>query len=247
MALQDELNAVYERFLDRDLVDRACGGGEAAKTVIEAISAPLLIAVNRDYEQSHPRIVVVGQETWGWYRTYRQLLDEQSLTGALSEYDKYLQGNRNASPFWQSLAKIRGELLGKEAIEGKRKAILWTNLFKCDDGRMIQSKWREAVLHLQGDVVQEELRILKPDAVLFLTGPEYDEILMRFYPAARFVQMGLNPERELAQVIDNALPTLSFRTYHPNHLRIAKKTNLLDEAISKVKSDTLNLDKPKTP
>jgi hypothetical protein len=69
------------------------------------------------------------------------------------------------------------------------------------------------------DVIKKEISVFEPDVVIFFTGPNYDDIMKDV-----FGPLALSPVhddfsvRQLARVESESLPTLSFRTYHPNYL-----------------------------
>jgi hypothetical protein len=223
MTNQNELMALYQRFLDPK---------NAAADMISELSAPFLIRTNEQYENAKPKVVVVGQETNGWLGTYRDFLAEsktiecartkQCATSAFDVYEWILENHKTT--FFQYLDMIRFGLYGKASAHSTRKTILWLNLFKISRGPMWRSPWKREVMRLQGDVVQREITLLKPDVVIFLTGPNYDDVLEDAAWNAQITEMGVYPKRQLAQVIQKELlPGLSFRTYHPKYLRLKKK------------------------
>lgn len=102
--------------------------------------------------------------------------------------------------------------------------MLWTNLVKfvASDGSSILSKpYAEDALKLQVDILTTELKIANPDVCLFVTGPDYDRVLERYYPGLRFEPLNL-PLRQFAKLFHPHLPRHSYRTYHPKALRLQK-------------------------
>jgi hypothetical protein len=70
-----------------------------------------------------------------------------------------------------------------------------------------------------GWCLTEEIRILQPTAVVFFSGPNYDEALRDEFPGLQFA--GVDERRyarRFAKVIHNSLPDRSFRSYHPGYL-----------------------------
>jgi hypothetical protein len=244
MSIENELTLLYQkRFMDGAAIDVACNSSEIAKEMMGKISAPFLIKSNEEYEKSCPRVVIVGKETHGWWGgKYKDFLDgKKTIDDLLSFYEnfdfarKYKYRN---SPFWRYFTKIRTGIFGADC---QRSAVLWSNLFKFDKGRgsMIDSQYKKAVLALQGDVFQQEIKLLDPQVVIFLTGPDYDPIIKHFYPDVQRLALGDFRTREVAQLDDlsGALPKLSFRTYHPNHLKFLgkKREKYLNEILEAVK------------
>jgi hypothetical protein len=78
------------------------------------------------------------------------------------------------------------------------------------------------VYDIQKDLLVTELNIAKPDICLFVTGPNYDFILERYYPKIKFKELGL-PVRQFAKLIHPQLPLRSYRMYHPNYLNWDRK------------------------
>jgi hypothetical protein len=91
----------------------------------------------------------------------------------------------------------------------------------------------QSILNWQRGCLAKELEITNPTAVLFFTGPNYDQIILDEFPGARFEGMGGRPIRQFAQVCHDSLPVASFRTYHPGYLARGK-WSWIDELANKV-------------
>jgi hypothetical protein len=220
---QTKLTTLYQRFLDREAICRACGSVEDVEKFTNEIDGPFLIKTNEEYEESNPRVVIVGQETNGWLTSYKAFLDNKTaIEGALSVYEAFDFGKTYKSPFLQYFHRTRTGIFGTGATDNNRRAVLWLNLFKfchiSKDRSMMRSKHKATVLQLQGNVFQQEVAILKPDVCIFLTCPYYDEFIRGFYPGITFQPMPGFSERQVALLAHEQLPPLSFRTYHPGYL-----------------------------
>jgi hypothetical protein len=126
------------------------------------------------------------------------------------------------SPFWQFFHSVRLAAFPGE-LEARRR-VLWTNLVKFvgrDGSRILKKPYAEQALRLQEDVLVTELAIAKPDICVFVTGPDYDGILERYFDGVRFEPLDL-PVRQFARLVATRLPHHSYRTYHPNALRRLK-------------------------
>ena len=241
MTMQEELNAIYRRLVDSAEVYRTLGKAVTTEQLLDEVDGPFLIATNDDYEAARPRLIIVGQENNRWAGPYRKVLAD-AADGPTKAIDRLVEGYGNfwreqpSDPynvcFFQRIAKIRRAIIGNDS---QRHKLLWLNLFKFNQGRdpqMIYSAHRDIVLKWQANVVQEEIRILCPNVVIFLTGPDYDPIISRFYPDAAFRAIDEHPLNELALVIAHALPSLTFRVYHPNYFnRIEKEKPYCYQAI----------------
>jgi hypothetical protein len=65
----------------------------------------------------------------------------------------------------------------------------------------------------------DEIKILKPDVVIFFTSHHFDNRIKNIFDKIEFTSsVGLS-EKQCSQLIHKSLLKLSFRTYHPNYLR----------------------------
>jgi hypothetical protein len=66
-------------------------------------------------------------------------------------------------------------------------------------------------------VIPDEVKILKPDIILFLTGPDYDDAIRDNFGETVYSPVPPYSERQLAKL---SIPSIgfAFRTYHPNYL-----------------------------
>lgn len=67
------------------------------------------------------------------------------------------------------------------------------------------------------NVITEELNILKPNIVLFFTGPNYDSVIADNFGEIEYKAIEPFSQRELAKLKLFDIPFV-FRTYHPNFL-----------------------------
>lgn len=68
-------------------------------------------------------------------------------------------------------------------------------------------------------VIKSEIKILKPDIVIFFTGPYRDKWIEHNFNDAKFLKTETSFSKwPLAQLVSKYLPEKSFRTYHPNYL-----------------------------
>ena len=81
----------------------------------------------------------------------------------------------------------------------------------------------EAVSRLA--LVPKEIEVTRPDVVVFFTGRRYDGRLRE-----TFLGVSIRPVSKLiAQVEHEQLPGHSYRTSHPNYLRLSSKWGVLAE------------------
>jgi hypothetical protein len=181
-----------------------------------ALSAPLVVELPPGYDSSRVRVMIVGQESFGWGESldYNKKADE-TLDTLKFWYRDFDRGARyRATPFWQAAGQIYSALNpGSDS-----RAFLWSNLYKMDVGGRRPSAEREREID-DAHLLQLEVAEWKPQVVVFFTGPQYDDRLLRCFPGATIVQLA----RALARVTHPDLPSLAFRTYHPKYLRLSRQ------------------------
>lgn len=180
-----------------------------ALPVNEGVSWPHFIHVPATYfdERLKFRLLVVGQETRGWEQW--PAVSPESIIEKYKSFD--LGRGYWFSPFWQAAHRLH-RLIN---TSGPERGFVWSNLVKISQ----RKKRPERTIENKScglELLQKELEILKPDAVVFFTGPKYDERLKTTFP-------GLKPigvTRYIDRIkLDRQLPRRSFRTYHPRWLR----------------------------
>jgi len=192
---------------------------------------PDLICLDEQYLNSSPRIVIIGQQIGNWDYNYPKFVDEWSVKEAIKEYQDFdfafsdKEIGFRGTPFWQFFHKgIREHIFSKER-ELHRK-VLWTNLVKFV-GKGGQSLLKqpfaktEMAIQLQEDILINELKIAKADVCIFVTGPDYDCLLRRYFKGIKFESLKLS-EKQFARLHHRHLPYHSYRTYHPRYLRQKK-------------------------
>ncbi len=186
---------------------------ELQKREIYDYSWPLLLYVREEeYRKAPYKLMVIGQETYGWDNPIRTLNDiEMSMAG----YKNFNLGqNRSKSNFWPWVHEFN-MLLGNP----DNYCFVWNNILKfgkdCDKGRPVQDVTDQENRYF--NVLANEVSILKPDVCIFLTGPNYDKDIKAKFDDAEIIPLGDYPIREVAQIKSSHLPIHSYRTYHPGY------------------------------
>jgi hypothetical protein len=180
------------------------------------VSNPLLAAVPQEYEHSKKRLLVIGQETHGWWGRWDANPANQ-ISVLHDYYRRFDRGRKHNSPFFHAAKKLQVLLNPDSDPFG----FIWLNLFVCDQNN---GQPREPVAESLRKVsfLRDEIKILGPYAVVFFTGPNYDYTLKheRYFPDAE-----LKPRSKWwSEVMASGLPTKTARTYHPNHLQLERQT-----------------------
>lgn len=176
------------------------------------LSGPIVMDISDAYFSSSTKLMIVGQQTYGWPRG--------GLDALLRAYRDFNFGEEwYQSPFWNMTSQI-ADILGIS-----RYSIAWTNLVKCDYKQNRPAKSIEEEIRNAFPVLQEEISILAPHIVIFFTGPNYDNSLEKSLPGTIFRTIRYFDQRLLERVSHPILPKNSMRTYHPNYLRRSGKEN----------------------
>lgn len=220
----EQLKSVYSEFFR---VPKLRGA------LAEKCSAPLLLSVKPSWEKSNIRLLVVGQETTGWgfkqgplYNwQYPPIFSYQDFLACDRGVEALMYGYREfnfaarqpenySSPFWRAFREL-GTSLGAES--------LWSNLFLCsvEQGSVIHncSQYElQELLQSQKGLLQKEIQVLKPNAIVFFTGPNYDFALKAEFEQAVFEPIDDDRAGKFDRVLHERLPDKCFRTYHPAYL-----------------------------
>lgn len=156
---------------------------EASKLNSEAAS-PLLIKVDQEYLHSDIKIMIIGQETDGWYGKLNSANKsvEELMEGYFNYfYQKTDHGkNRGKRAFWnrKNFKYFEDEL--KEYFGGKNKSVsfIWNNISKI--GNAGRGKPQKEIKRLERgyfNILKDEFEILKPDIVIFTTGSSRDSYI----------------------------------------------------------------------
>lgn len=208
-------------------------------------SPPLLVCPHERWHSARLKLLIVGQETRRWMynpsevgelgepiENFWQFLQAKHGIGAMwSLYRWYALGRVHPklnSPFW------RGFRAMDSAINGARDAALWTNVFKVNVNGSVMRNCSagevSALQRVQQGLLFEEIAILNPDVVVFLSGPRYDSAIRCEFPDMKISPFSRRvPDSSVGIVRAAGLPARTIRTYHPEYLQRSRQLGLLSE------------------
>lgn len=220
------------------------------KNLYHALSAPLLLNVTSDYIVAKKKVLVIGQETFGWewtselqarfpdypeplpygevFTLHDFVFGNDSVEALMWGYREFgfakRQPKTHSSPFWRAFRHITNVA---------NVAGMWTNLSRSDfNGKSIlkaPKEIRNFIASAQRKLLNAEIKILQPDFCIFFSGPIYDEFMNEVLGEVKFVNFPGNSIRTLAMLESESLPSRSIRTYHPGYLSRVKQWSLLDQ------------------
>jgi len=195
---------------------------------------PLLLKIDNetDFKKAEIRIMIFGQETNGWYENSDDL---ESIINAYQDFFGTDYCYSYGGQFWNGVNRFRSML--QEKYPDKKIRLVWNNLVKTgkSDGRGMPPDYIYQIERNNFEVIKEELKIVNPNVVLFLSGPNYDKIIKDNFGALKYESLAPFSERQLSKITLDSVD-FCFRTYHPNYLwrnnintyfdRILKEINL---------------------
>lgn len=201
---------------------------------------PLLIKVNSEWENSNLKILIFGQETNFWAREAGNNQNDSLFCGdvdpVINVYQDFFLGNQMYnSPFWNEFKRIKNSLDN----ENKKISVLWNNVIKIGRQGIGNVEEINIITKKYFDVIKEEINILKPDVIIFFTGPNYDNHIQNFISDFEFKQIADYDTDKLCELklidFDNIQKVI--RTYHPQYLYLNKlRKEYIEKIISEITS-----------
>jgi hypothetical protein len=228
--MNESLKKIY--YSKWDNLSKALNLALIEKSNVLKPSNPLLISLNNNnYENSDIKIMVFGQETNSWYEDFNN-----DFNKTLKLYDNFFNNGyaqkEYGSPFWQGINRFI-ELL-KEKKPEKKIGLVWNNLIKIGCSERNANRPPEYLNKIEKEhfkIINEEVKILKPDIILFLSGPDYDSSIQSNFENIKFNTISKKYDlRKIAKLSFENHKNI-YRTYHPKYLRMSKKTDEYFKAI----------------
>lgn len=188
---------------------------------------PYLIYVPEKYEKSSIKVMFCGQETQSWNsEEYGDPLNA-TVESVMYRYNVFVNNDGYNSPYWNFQKRIINR--------NKNVGFIRNNIVKigklCDPGcdDTIDAMAREYF-----PVFKKELEILKPDLIIFLTGPNYDWRIRNTIGDFSLKHLG-DPNECYDELIfvDSTIPK-SVRINHPRSLQQNSKYWPMIENIDKI-------------
>ncbi|EHN68528.1 hypothetical protein [Aliivibrio fischeri] len=214
---------------------------EAASVLPSKAASPLLIKVEQAYIDSDIKVMILGQETDGWYGQLNAgKATVENLMDGYFNYFYQVSGhgeNRGKRAFWNRKNFRFFEEKLTEYFSGKSVSFIWNNISKIgNDGRGKPSPSIRKLEREYFNILAEEFAILKPDIVIFTTGSTRDSFIkhhfgnkVQFLPKLSLLGGGLAEQtlNLLAEVKIPQYPDLkAIRIEHPNRRTLSNSVSL---------------------
>jgi len=138
-----------------------------------SVSSPLLIKIDEEkYLNSSRKVMIFGQETFGWHKEF----GSKHIDELMNKYDDYMNKNRkkNTRAFWKGFNYFKEEI--DKLSNGRDNYYIWNNIVKF--GKVGERGMTEGIRNFERknfSVISDEVKILKPDMIVFFTGPNRDK------------------------------------------------------------------------
>ena len=183
----------------------------------KGVTNPLCLAVNENYLSADIKVMIFGQETNGWCDDD---VRSGNIEGMQKAYLSFFKGNKfdsHKGQFKNGFNHIVKDL--NEEYADKKIGFIWNNIIKRGK-KNGKGKPPKGVYNIEKEyfnIISQEINILKPDVIIFLSGPYYDVNIKTVFKNVSFKDINEFKKRQLA-IVDGINTKIAIRTYHPNYL-----------------------------
>ena len=219
--MQKQLDNLYHNYLETLFLDK-----EIEKLIEDnKLSSPQLLDVETprgNYLISEYKVLFIGKETNDWFNTVER--KNEDLTLINGQFEKYINSlkklykSHNIGVKYRSPIYLFIDHLVKKLNESKQTGMLLTELLRHDyNCKGLPQHIIEKVAYKNNFILREEIEVLKPNALIFLTGPNYDKHIKMTYPTAVFKECQDYKFRQVAAIENIPNIEKAIRIYHPDY------------------------------
>jgi len=176
----------------------------------KSFNGPLLISPNELYVKQNRKLLVIGQETNGWTGL------SETVEPHLELYKEFNVGYSYNSPFWNITRKL------EENLNLEPFSCSWSNINRFDEDCGPPSGESLKIIERFDEIILTEIQILKPDIIIFFTGPKFEYRIKNLFENIEFNEVESFQNMHLSRLYHKLLPINTYRTYHPKYLRLRK-------------------------
>ena len=222
MSVNNELKSLYEKYWEQMQIE-ANSIIDKTNIEIDHPANPFLLKINEEeYDKADIKVMIFGQETWGWNTTFGKTI-ENMMNHYENAKENYLSGENKG--FRMGFNFFKDEI--EKQYNNKNIIFIWNNISKI--GRYESKGVTGDIKKLARNffpVICEEIKILNPDIVIFLTGNRDDDIKFHFQDAVfekyhnnstLLSKGGTRNYQPAYKVISKDLPCKTVKVYHPSY------------------------------
>lgn len=189
---------------------------------------PLLIKTDDEYAKADLKVMFFGQETNEWNGVFEEYADLESVLAVYEDFYLKRGYEQYGKPFWNFIRNL------KSTQSTKKIGYIWNNVLKI--GKSESGTPQQGLINYTIDyfnVIPQEIEILKPNVLLFLSGHTYDDHIRKTIGNFSIVPIDGFSTNELCILkFDNITVDLAIRTYHPGYLqRLGERRMNITETI----------------
>lgn len=182
------------------------------------LSGLFLSSLPSDFGHARYRVMIVGMEPKKWrdgkcpFRC-REAPTLKAVREAMTVHREFLAERPGPHRFLQFFNQAKRQL--ESGLNGKEVALMWANLFCVSEvaGSPTRSAHFDRIQTVSAKLLQAQIDLVNPDAIIFTTGWRYDRYLRDCFPE-RQDSKALEPKR-LWRFRHGK--TLCLRTSHPRY------------------------------
>jgi hypothetical protein len=208
-SLADTLSQQYLGILQRYELDSLAAS-------VDGLSGIFLPSVSESYLRSPRKVMIVGKETRGWAHGLKFMSSfdsaEQYIDFLVQKHQAFLLSQPGNSKFFQFYREAHRSM--PNGSTESPTGIIWANLFCLSWHKKSPTKvpapFFEKIKQISRDLLTAQIEILKPDAIMYVTGPSYDSYLKELFEIKESIVL---KKRALWQFQVNGIQ--AYRTNHP--------------------------------
>lgn len=212
--LNEQLEILYSRHFDQFINELSTLGKKA-------FSYPLLLKIDEGkWANARLKIMIFGQETRRWRLDYQENNIQNLMNEYYSYYYKKKYNKARSMAFFKGFDRVKKYIQQYYEYQNDDIAILWNNINKV--GKYSGTGVIDATRKIEREhfnVISLEIDILKPDLVIFFTGPDRDGDIKCNFPNAIFDRKLTEPYGKKCKKGKYALidgyKFKAIRLYHP--------------------------------
>lgn len=180
-------------------------------------------------------LMIVGRETTSWFgglpKIHRTTRAEY-VAASMERHRQALEQRAGRSKFRQFYKKT------SQTVEAAGGSVAWHNLFALSfkNNSPVRCTAIESISELSKKLLMAQIEILRPQALLFVTGPDYDTHIKAFFKGRISDSDVLEKRRLWSFKIDG------IQCYRTNHPRCAKGAPSRMRSLKEILSITANLE-----